>query len=54
MTLACCPLRWASKQRRQAAAGSLPEDKREALEELGFEWDEDEAEWRRWFLDLAR
>jgi hypothetical protein len=34
--------------------GALDEAKAEALEDLGFEWEEEEAEWLRWFLDLAR
>ena len=34
--------------------GALAEAKVDALEGLGFEWDADEAEWLRWFLDLAR
>ncbi|KAF6251027.1 hypothetical protein COO60DRAFT_692327 [Scenedesmus sp. NREL 46B-D3] len=46
--------RWANKQRRELVAGSLPEPKAELLRELGFEADEQEAEWLRWFLDLAR
>lgn len=36
------------------AADLLSEDKLELLQELGFEADEDEAEWLRWFMDLAR
>jgi hypothetical protein len=36
------------------AAGLLSDDKLELLQELGFEADEDEAEWLRWFMDLAR
>ncbi|KAF8056785.1 1-acyl-sn-glycerol-3-phosphate acyltransferase [Scenedesmus sp. PABB004] len=46
--------RWAAKQRRQLARGTLPEARAAALEELGFEADEDEAEWLVWFLELAR
>lgn len=36
------------------AADLLSGDKLELLQELGFEADEDEAEWLRWFMDLAR
>ena len=46
--------RWLSLQRRQAAKGQLGDEKKGALEQLGFEWNEDEAEWLRWFLELAR
>lgn len=45
---------WANKQRRDLTGGALADEKAELLDELGFEWDEDEAEWLRWFLDLAR
>lgn len=46
--------RWATAQRRAMLSGLLSEDKLELLQELGFESDEDEAEWLRWFMDLAR
>ncbi|KAI8466629.1 MAG: hypothetical protein J3K34DRAFT_433240 [Monoraphidium minutum] len=46
--------RWATKQRAQWSRGELVSEKGDALEVLGFEWDEDEAEWLRWFIDLAR
>lgn len=46
--------RWASKQRAQRARGELGAEREEALEALGFEWSDDDAEWLRWFLDLAR
>eukprot|EP00882_Tetradesmus_deserticola_P033577 GHRQ01038369.1.p2 GENE.GHRQ01038369.1~~GHRQ01038369.1.p2 ORF type:complete len:184 (+),score=82.39 GHRQ01038369.1:594-1145(+) len=46
--------RWANKQRRDLCSGLLPEPKAELLRELSFEADEQEAEWLRWFLDLAR
>lgn len=46
--------RWATAQRRAMQSGLLSEDKLELLQELGFEADEDEAEWLRWFMDLAR
>ncbi|WIA21190.1 hypothetical protein OEZ85_000439 [Tetradesmus obliquus] len=46
--------RWANKQRRNLAAGLLVPAKAELLQELRFEPDETEAEWLRWFLDLAR
>jgi hypothetical protein len=36
------------------SAGLLSGDKLELLQELAFEPDEDEAEWLRWFMDLAR
>ncbi|KIZ07410.1 hypothetical protein MNEG_0546 [Monoraphidium neglectum] len=46
--------RWAAKQRAERSRGELSSEKAEALVALGFEWDEDEAEWLRWFIDLAR
>lgn len=46
--------RWAAKQRAQRRRGQLPPEQEEALLEAGFDFDEDEAEWNRWFLDLAR
>jgi hypothetical protein len=46
--------RWVTAQRRALSAELLSDDKVELLQELGFEADEDEAEWLRWFLDLAR
>eukprot|EP00878_Enallax_costatus_P025135 GHUV01026860.1.p1 GENE.GHUV01026860.1~~GHUV01026860.1.p1 ORF type:complete len:116 (+),score=31.84 GHUV01026860.1:645-992(+) len=46
--------RWANKQRRELSAGVLSADKAQLLAELNFEPDEDEAEWLRWFLELAR
>lgn len=48
------PARWATKQRTQRSRGELSSEKEAALTALGFEFDEDEAEWLRWFLDLAR
>lgn len=50
----CWLCRWANKQRRNLAAGLLAPAKAELLQELRFEPDETEAEWLRWFLDLAR
>jgi hypothetical protein len=50
--LLCCS--WASKQRRDLASGLLAAPKAELLQELSFEADEQEAEWLRWFLALAR
>ena len=47
-------IRWATKQRAQRSRGELSGEKEEALDALGFEWDEDEADWLRWFIDLAR
>lgn len=46
--------RWADKQRAERARGALASAREEALSALGFEWDADDAEWLRWFLDLAR
>lgn len=46
--------RWATKQRTEASRGVLVAEKADALDALGFEWIEDEAEWLRWFIDLAR
>jgi hypothetical protein len=54
LPLPCRCRSWANKQRRDLASGLLPEPKAELLHELGFEADEQEAEWLRWFLDLAR
>jgi len=53
-TLSDPPPRWATKQRTQRSRSELAAEKEEALTTLGFEWDEDEAEWLRWFIDLAR
>lgn len=53
-TVFVCVPRWVTAQRRALASGLLSGDKVELLQELGFESDEDEAEWLRWFLDLAR
>lgn len=46
--------RWADKQRGERLKGQLDSQREELLESLGFEWDADDAEWLRWFLDLAR
>lgn len=46
--------RWANKQRQEHKQKSLGDDKTALLQELAFEFDEDEAEWLRWFLELAR
>jgi hypothetical protein len=46
--------RWCSLQRAVFSRGGLAEERREALEQAGFVFDADEAEWRRWFLALAR
>jgi hypothetical protein len=54
LLLPCTARSWANKQRRELASGLLAEPKAELLQELGFEADEQEAEWLRWFLDLAR
>jgi hypothetical protein len=47
--------RWAAKQRAAAAAseaGRLSEDQRAALEEIGFEFKAETAEWTRWYNEL--
>jgi len=46
--------RWCALQRALAARGTLPEERRAALAAAGFIFDAEEAEWRRWFLALAR
>jgi len=46
--------RWCALQRALDARGGLAAERREALERAGFVFDADEAEWRRWFLALAR
>ena len=46
-------VRWASKQREEFARGELPDARRQALEAVGFEFDEEQAEWLRWFNQLA-
>jgi hypothetical protein len=46
--------RWCSLQRALFARGGLAEERKQALGRAGFVFDGDEAEWRRWFLALAR
>ncbi|CAL5220562.1 g2599 [Coccomyxa viridis] len=45
--------RWAAKQRSDWRAGDLREDRANALEGLGFEFNEAKAEWMRWYAELA-
>ena len=46
-------VRWASKQREEYTRGLLAQDRNEKLQELGFEFDLERAEWLRWFNQLA-
>ncbi|KAL4439467.1 hypothetical protein ABPG77_008796 [Micractinium sp. CCAP 211/92] len=44
--------RWAAKQRSEAASGQLDQERRAALEALGFEFDGERAEWLRWLTEI--
>ena len=46
--------RWCSKQRRAWKEGTLDADKEAMLQQLGFEWAEEDAEWGRWFHELQQ
>jgi len=41
--------RWCKKQRDEYARGDLSAEKKHLLESLGFEFNEEHAEWLRWF-----
>ncbi|EFJ46741.1 hypothetical protein VOLCADRAFT_92838 [Volvox carteri f. nagariensis] len=45
--------RWATKQRADWRRGRLEVERLEQLSALGFHFDADEAEWCRWFSELA-
>lgn len=44
--------RWSKKQRNEYKAGTLEAAKVEKLEQIGFEFDEETAEWMRWYNEL--
>lgn len=44
--------RWCKKQRNEYKAGILEAAKVEKLEQIGFEFDEETAEWMRWYNEL--
>lgn len=46
--------RWAAKQRADHAAGMLAEGRTRALEQAGFDFDAERAEWQRWMNELRR
>ncbi|CAK0783527.1 hypothetical protein CVIRNUC_006726 [Coccomyxa viridis] len=46
-------IRWAAKQRSDWRSSAMRSDRKEALEALGFEFDEAKAEWMRWYAELA-
>ena len=43
--------RWCRKQRHEYSSGELSKEKKEKLLEIGFEFDEEEAEWMRWYRE---
>jgi hypothetical protein len=44
--------RWAGKQRQQYKKGALATERAERLQLLGFEFEEEYAEWLRWYNEL--
>jgi hypothetical protein len=46
--------RWCKKQRYDMKAGDLEEAKVGLLTGLGFEWDDEHAEWLRWFNEFTK
>ena len=46
--------RWTTKQRSDYKGGEMVPHRKALLEEIGFEWDDSEAEFMRWFSELAR
>jgi hypothetical protein len=44
--------RWAAKQRLDFKSGDMADSRKTLLDEIGFEWDESEAEFKRWYLEL--
>jgi len=46
--------RWCKKQRDERKVGELDEKKVAMLEDLGFEWDDEQAEWLRWYNEFAK
>lgn len=45
-------VRWAGKQRKDHKKGELASDRRERLHAVGFEFDDERAEWLRWYNEL--
>ncbi len=45
--------RWCKKQRAEKKEGTLDVDKAGQLAALGFEWDDEQAEWLRWFNEFT-
>ena len=46
--------RWCKKQRDERNQGRLDEQKVDMLAALGFEWDDEQAEWLRWYNEFAK
>ena len=46
--------RWCKKQRDERKEGTLDADKVGQLTALGFEWDDEMAEWLRWFNEFTK
>ncbi len=46
--------RWCKKQRDERKEGAIDEEKVAMLTALGFEWDEEQAEWLRWYNEFAK
>lgn len=44
--------RWSKKQRKDYRLGKLDEDRLDKLAAIGFEFDDDKAEWMRWYHEL--
>jgi len=43
--------RWCRKQRQEYSRGELSEERKEKLLEIGFEFNDEEAEWMRWYRE---
>lgn len=46
--------RWCDKQRKEAKDGCLSSEKCSKLKNLEFEYEQDEAEWMRWYAELRK
>ena len=46
--------RWCKKQRDERKEGVIDNEKVEMLTTLGFEWDDEQAEWLRWYNEFAK
>ena len=46
--------RWCKKQRDERKEGGIDEEKIGMLTELGFEWDDEQAEWLRWYNEFTK